>query len=398
MPEQRSGNWTIELRVYPIPEIGYFGGHMFWVLKDPDGNVREELHFFGKPGTELHFSHREEKHIRRDNRYMRGSLREPLLRYSAPYQDILRRWKAGQNIGELLEARPHFDYPSEWDTIRAAAGDGSIANSNAGAYTIGRAMLPELVRKEKSTKIPTPGWGMDLLEYDYPGIYPESPGETQPKIDKRPDFYNETWNEQNKREAAPAAPVELASYRYAPSDGSRPKTVTPAMRMLNAAKADDTFTTRYLKGDHDAVDRMHALHRAAYPEPEAVVGPRVRPEAPDTFGDAFPGGTRDLTGARQALEAAKSDSGFVKRYLDGDRSAFDRMQSLIQAAYPEPAEAGERGGAGEASSDTANGANSHLAPWFSDALAANEVREAGVNPTLAGWLDDWRDEPWRRRG
>ena len=39
--------------------------------------------------------------------------------------------------------------------------------------------------------------------------------------------------------------------------------------------------------------------------------------------------------ARRALEAAKGDDEFVRRYLDGDQAAFRQMQGLLQAAYPD---------------------------------------------------------------
>jgi hypothetical protein len=325
---------------------------------------------------------------------MRGSIRDPLLQYSGSYEEISRRWQAGLNAGELLNARPHFDYPSIWDTIKGAAGDASNTNSNAGAYTIGKVMLPELVRKEKSTKIPTTGWGVDLFEYDYPGIPSESPDDARPNMDVRPDFRNETRNEVQKRQAALANPVQPASYRFAPSDDAM---VTPAMRALNAAKADDAFTKRYLKGDRDAVDQMHALHRAAYPEPsdETVMGPAVRPTAEGASVDTLLAGARDTTSARRALEAAKADSGFVKSYLDGDRNAFAHMQSLIQAAYPDPEAAGGDDAGSGASVPmfqpwTPEAATKGLAPWMRDALAPDATAapnaEADADSTLAPWM------------
>jgi hypothetical protein len=39
--------------------------------------------------------------------------------------------------------------------------------------------------------------------------------------------------------------------------------------------------------------------------------------------------------ARRALEDAKGDDDFVRRYLDGDKAAFRHMQGLLQAAYPD---------------------------------------------------------------
>jgi hypothetical protein len=426
MPQRRSSDWTIELRIYPIPQIGKFGGHMFWVLKDPDGNVREELHFFGEPGTDLWFQHRRETDIRKDNRYVAGSIRQPMLQYSAPREEILRRWQAGLNAGEVLDARPHFDYPSIWETIKGAAGDASNTNSNAGAYTIGKVMLPELVRKEKSTQIPTTGWGVDLFDYDYPGIPPQVPDDEQPNMDARPDFRNETRNEENKRQAAPANPVQLALYRMIPSDDA---TVAPAMRALNAAKADDAFTKRYLKGDRDVVDYMHALHRAAYPEPgsdgpnlgEAGDGARGAPRRglPGSSDAAAPevGSRNNLApwmsdasaAARNALTDLTSDSTFVDRYLSGGRNEFDRFQGLMRAAYPEPdaADAGvaETGGVGAAlkpwSPAVSSGNGDGVAPWLRDAFTSEATRAPGAEPhaesTLAPWMGyrkpDWLRDP-----
>jgi hypothetical protein len=189
--------------------------------------------------------------------------------------------------------------------------------------------------------------------------------------------------------------VEYAFYRKTPFAG--PVRMTPAMRALTVAKADDAFTKRYLKGDRDAVDRMHALHRAAYPEPsDATVRPAVRPVASDTSADGFSTDTRDMTPARQALETAKLDNGFVKRYLDGDRNAFDQMQSLIKAAYPEPDDSGTAGNVRQAPRDTSNKESTRFAPWFGDALGANALRDEGTDPTITGWLGDWRDELRRR--
>ena len=49
--------------------------------------------------------------------------------------------------------------------------------------------------------------------------------------------------------------------------------------------------------------------------------------------------------ARRALEAAKRDDHFVKRYLDGDRQAFAHMQGLMRAAYPDEGLGGSPGAA-----------------------------------------------------
>lgn len=189
--------------------------------------------------------------------------------------------------------------------------------------------------------------------------------------------------------------VEYAFYRKTPFAG--PVRMTPAMRALTVAKADDAFTKRYLKGDRDAVDQMHALHRAAYPEPsdETVMGPAVRPTAEGASVDTLLAGARDTTSARRALEAAKADSGFVKSYLDGDRNAFAHMQSLIQAAYPDPEAAGGDDAGSGASVPmfqpwTPEAATKGLAPWMRDALAPDATAapnaEADADSTLAPWM------------
>jgi hypothetical protein len=163
-------------------------------------------------------------------------------------------------------------------------------------------------------------------------------------------------------------------------------TPAAALEAIERAKADDAFGKRYVKGERDAVDYLHALHRGAYPEPEAVVGPRVRPDLAGKVSDGWLMPTRDMSPARRALEAAKSDSGFVNRYLDGDRDAFAHMQSLIRAAYPEPK-------ATDASGASAEG----LARRFGDAPAAKQARDAGNGSVVGGWADDRRDDPLRRR-
>jgi hypothetical protein len=149
-----------------------------------------------------------------------------------------------------------------------------------------------------------------------------------------------------------------------------------ARRAIEAAKADDAFSKRYVGSDRDAVDYMHALHRAAYPNADTVVGPSVRPDAGDSSAGGISLQARDTTPARQALEAAKSDDGFVKRYVDGDRNAFAQMQSLIQAAYPEPDAPG--------SGDATNGASTPMfQPW------TPETATEGLQPWMQSSLKDY---------
>jgi hypothetical protein len=218
--------------------------------------------------------------------------------------------------------------------------------------------------------------------------------------------------------------VQLAPYRFSRSGDLTPM---PAMRALNAAKADDAFTKRYLRGDRDAVDYMHALHRAAYPEPGSD-SPNLG-EAGDSVRGAprrgLPGGpagaapqlgagnglapwmSEATAAARRALTELTSDKSFVDRYLDGGRKEFDRFQGLMRTAYPEGSAAGgngaEGGGARTAlepwSPAVSGDSGAGVAPWLRDAFTRAATRAPGVEPdaesTLAPWMD-YRKPDWAR--
>jgi hypothetical protein len=163
------------------------------------------------------------------------------------------------------------------------------------------------------------------------------------------------------------------------------------------AKTDDAFSKRYVSNDRDAVDYMRALHRAAYPETDMVVGPSVWPDAGDNSVGGLSLQARDTTPARQALEAAKSDDGFVKRYLDGDRNAFSQMQSLIQAAYPDPDISGDDSDAKGTTAPifqpwTPDAATEGLAPWMQtsrkDYLSRSPDDEGDGYSKRAPWMRD----------
>jgi hypothetical protein len=218
--------------------------------------------------------------------------------------------------------------------------------------------------------------------------------------------------------------VQLASYRFARLGDSTP---TSAMRALNAAKADDAFTKRYLRGDRDAVDYMHALHRAAYPEPgsdspnlgEAGDSVRGAPRRSLSGGSAgaapqlgagnglAPWMSEATAAARKALTELTSDKSFVDRYLDGGRKEFDRFQGLMRTAYPEGSAAGgdgaEAGGARTAlepwSPAVSGDSGAGVAPWLRDAFTREATRAPGVEPdaesTLAPWMD-YRKTDWAR--
>ena len=309
-------------------------------------------------------------------------------------QDAMNRWNAAKKLGEYLNTKDIDYHLFDYNLFS----DEYAANSNAMAYSLGRAMGFKLKRLPSPPREPflLPGWLRDFSK-EYSDA-PRSRFESEQPNKKQTfgkDVGDETRDQVPVLQDALANPVQSASYRVASRSDS---TITPAMRALNAAKTDDTFTKRYMNGDRDAVERMRALHRAAYPEPgDVTVRPAVRPDAPDTAAGGYSQGTHDLMPARQALEAAKSDSGFVKRYLDGDRSAFDRMQSLIQAAYPEPAASADIGSVSGASTPmlrswTPETATEGLAPWMQgslkDYLSSLPEYEGDGYSKLAPWMRD----------
>jgi len=76
--------------------------------------------------------------------------------------------------------------------------------------------------------------------------------------------------------------------------------------------------------------------------------------------------------ARRALDAAKGDDEFVQRYLDGDRSAFQHMQGLLQAAYPdtgpgEDADEGTRPAAELPAMPAGDGGGAAMPDWLLEA-------------------------------
>jgi hypothetical protein len=290
----------------------------------------------------------------------------PFIVYRGSKDDVDFRWDIGAQVGEYLHDK--ITYPRDETTFFGILGKEDVPNSDAGAYTLGTIMLPEGVGEgEHDWNLITPGWGYYLFRS------PELDFKNAPKVKNR--FIlgrsgGESFAEAEFRNNAPIGE------RFGQFGDPARLTQTTARRAIEAAKADDAFSKRYVSNNRDAVDYMHALHRAAYPEPDTVVGPRVRPDAGDRSAGGMSVQTRDATPARQALEAAKSDDGFVKRYLDGDRNAFAQMQSLIQAAYPEPDASG--------SNDTANDASSPMfQPW------TPETATEGLQPWMRDQYPDW---------
>jgi hypothetical protein len=94
--------------------------------------------------------------------------------------------------------------------------------------------------------------------------------------------------------------------------------------------------------------------------------------------------------ARREIERVKAHDAFGKRYVKGERDAVDYLHALHRVAYPEPTDEGGQNEPDRTSPNMAGGTATGHAPWFGKALAANEAREAGADPTPAGWPDDPR--------
>jgi hypothetical protein len=449
-------NYRIELRAYVINEIGGQGAHLFWVKVAPDGRVLEELHFVGRPGTKLHFLHLDGKNVEERRKFFsdRASMVPgSFFSYSGSKARIDQLWNIGAFAGRPLDKL--YDYPSVgdfFDNFFATVLHNRNENteSNAGAYTIGRAMFPDLITSERSWTLYTPGWGLDLIEYGLKTgkIKPQDlykfyqmglndgtyravrlSAETQERdVDAQKgmtlsDARNVDYHRGGEKFGVDAqSPVD----RDTASDNAA-MTPAAARRAIAAAKADDAFGKRYVNNDPDTVSYMHALHRAAYPEPSsdspglgeagAAESRAARPgvqrasAAAGSQGDSqnglAPWMSEATAAARKALTDIKFDSAFVDRYLDGDRKAFDHVQGLIRTAYPEPdaSGAGAEGGATDrvfrpwsppASGDGSDG----VAPWLRDAFATEATRapdgEADADSTLAPWMGDWKPD-WLRR-
>jgi hypothetical protein len=385
--ETKEKAYSIVLRQAPIPRIGG-GVHYFWVMLDPDGNVLHELHgeafnrqeqriaTFGdilRGDNQLRFqerhgsSHWGGRALPESRTYLTGSLEE-----------VTARWNAAKELIPFLNGK---NIAYHWDED----------NSNAAAFTYGGAMGFELrERLPQSTPYRVPGWLIDFT-----GRFPDAPKsrfrKETPALERKGDAGADGIGSKGQLHGKSGDELNLAvpaKYQMPLDDVAQ---VTPAMaqQAIKSAMDDDAFGKRYVKGERGIVDYLHALHRAAYPEPEAVVGPRVRPDLAGKASDDWLMPMRDMWPARRALEAAKSDSGFVNRYLDGDRDAFAHMQSLIRAAYPEP------DAPGVAATDARSDTSSSSAPWSGDIFSTN-AGDAGGDSTFRGGFPDWRDELPRR--
>ena len=212
------------------------------------------------------------------------------------------------------------------------------------------------------------------------------------------------------------ADTRSAAYQ---NNSSNALSMTPAAarRAIEAAKADPRFRESYVNNDRGAVGYMHALHRVAHPEPVSGGSRPSEPDASEIGGrretrqagsmaptDSANSGNgltpwmmEEATPALKQLNDLKLDRAFVDRYLDGDKDAFDHMQSVIRAAFPESASSSNSGSGNDASAPmlqpwTPEAAAEGLAPWMQssvkDYLSRSPDDEADGASKLAPWMRD----------
>ena len=419
-----NNEYTIELWAR---RLGGQAGHLFWVKRNPAGEVVAEMHFNRGENDKLEFLLPKTRENFWTKKYASSIMQlefdgKPFIVYRGSKDDVDFRWDIGTQVGEYLHDK--ISYPRDETTFLGIFGQKDLPNSNAGAFTLGTIMLPEGVGEgEHDWNLITPGWGYYLFRS------PELDFKNAPKIKDR--FILGRAGETSLAKASLSDNDAALGERQKRSGDPTQMTPAGARRAIAAAKADDAFGKRYVKGDPETVSYMHALHRAAYPEPgsdspglgeadraeprAARPGVQRASAAAGSQGDSqnglAPWMSEATAAARKALTDLTADSNFVNRYLDGGRKEFDRFQGLMRAAYPEPdaadAVGAETGGAASAlkpwspsvSSD-ANNASNGVAPWLRDAFTSEATRAPGAEPgaesTIAPWMGDWKPD-WRRR-
>ncbi len=93
---------------------------------------------------------------------------DPKSAASGSNEQMAKLWAQGQNAAEDINSKK-FDYKASDLSYEAGTGGGQIQNSNAVAFTLGRAMgidLDGAVRREGVAR-KFPGWARDLLDPNY---------------------------------------------------------------------------------------------------------------------------------------------------------------------------------------------------------------------------------------
>ena len=164
--------WTIELRYHPI----FHRGHAFWVLVDPDGNDKAEMHGLarsrntgeiadvGMDGADLVVQSRPEG----EPYFEWGATRIGIVA-SGNYDDIVvGKWNTGQKAAITIN-KGNFDYKAHDPAFEIGGNGGQIQNSNSVAFTLGHAMGVDLESTSRSTGNGRrfPGGDRNLLDPGY---------------------------------------------------------------------------------------------------------------------------------------------------------------------------------------------------------------------------------------
>ena len=163
------GAARIELHYRPIAHRG----HAFLRFVDSNGETVGELHGLGKSkntgkimdmgmdGADLMVRHEDGEHFRENTKLIAAAA-------SGSNEQMAKLWAQGQNAAEDINSKK-FDYKASDLSYEAGTGGGQIQNSNAVAFTLGRAMgidLDGAVRREGVAR-KFPGWARDLLDPNY---------------------------------------------------------------------------------------------------------------------------------------------------------------------------------------------------------------------------------------
>ena len=276
--------YKIELHASTFPTGG--GKHYFWILRDPSGKAIREMHGNNSdwvagssmpPGSLVFTENDLSKYppsmpgltspyqLNRPEGAPKPKFESFQIYFESPNLDeALKRWNAAKALGEYLNTKK-----MEYQLFST--------NSNAMANTLGLAMGFKPTRLSFEGPYLAPGLDIDLTR-EYGEGAPKSPYRIGKPI---PLLKGGSLEDDGRQKFAALRDVELRTDIL-----GRPSvaTMTPAAarQAIEVAKADDAFSERYVGNDQGAVDYMHALHRAAYPDTDTVVGPSVRPDAGDS--------------------------------------------------------------------------------------------------------------------
>ena len=180
LPDNASGDWQIKLQYLPIGPRG----HAYFVLFDPQGKPREELHglaFSRNTGSEAAMGADGDRLMGVRTLTARMSDRDDVGDVGhiaeGSFADIVgKRWASAKNALKEINGQ-NFDYKADDPAFELglSRSGGQIQNSNSVAYTLLRRMISgrDDPVAQQGWQAKFPGWGRDLLDPKYrPYRYP----------------------------------------------------------------------------------------------------------------------------------------------------------------------------------------------------------------------------------